>query len=199
MKKIKFFYLVLMLVVFILKAENESYAYGTFNRHKFINGVGNYGQSMKYYYVDGSASSETLRIESIMNKWVNSNGTGIYTPISFRRTTTKSSSVIDTYKSSQNLSNYLGVTYFYDRYSNDINMWYNDWAWSKIVYYNMYNQVNYKIKNIATAHEIGHAFGLAHTGSGNQYSLMNSNAAVILDYYSEPRHDEFNGINYLYK
>ncbi|MGG0176508.1 hypothetical protein [Gottfriedia acidiceleris] len=85
-----------------------SYAYNTYG-HKLVNGVGHYGQNRQYYFLDSSLGSEKQKFKDAMNKWIY--GT-ITTPISFRKTTTKSSSVIDVYKITTKDDGTAGMTYF---------------------------------------------------------------------------------------
>ncbi|WP_129688221.1 hypothetical protein [Gottfriedia acidiceleris] len=85
-----------------------SYAYNTYG-HKLVNGVGHYGQNRQYYFLDSSLGSEKQKFKDAMNKWIY--GT-ITTPISFRETTTQSSSVIDVYKKTSVNNTVAAYTYF---------------------------------------------------------------------------------------
>ncbi|WP_088013777.1 hypothetical protein [Gottfriedia acidiceleris] len=104
-----------------------SYAYNTYG-HKLVNGEGNYGQNRQYYFLDSSLGSEKQKFKDAMNKWIY--GT-ITTPISFRETTTKSSSVIDVYKITAKDYGVAGITYFmYGKKNVDASK--NDWYWAYI-------------------------------------------------------------------
>ena len=71
----------------------SSYTYGGL---KNINGVGDYGRSTKYYYIDNSALGMEKEIKAAMNDWVNTTESkGVTTPICYSRTYQKSNSLID--------------------------------------------------------------------------------------------------------
>lgn len=169
-------------------------AYATYNRHRLTNGVGNYGRNTQYYYIDSTAKGEAARIRTGMIKWVHSNGTGAYTPISFRETTHKPSSIIDIEKSSGRNGTVAGTTWWYNN-STKIDPMRTNWYWSRIILWGYYNNLNQWDRNLVCAHEIGHAFGLNHENNTNR--LMNPNGATTK--VNGPTRNELDGITALYK
>ncbi|MGN1384806.1 MAG: hypothetical protein ACI4XD_05940 [Clostridia bacterium] len=99
-----------------------------------------------------------------MNMWVYSNGTGRYTPISFRQTSVQSNSIIDFYKGSyySYATGYIGETKFYIN-SNEVSPKSVNWYWCKIELNSpVFDTLTDFNKTGTVSHEIGHAFGLAH-------------------------------------
>lgn len=133
---------------------------------RIVNGVGDYGNSTQYYFITDSASGELDRINNSMNMWVHSNGTGRYTPISFRRTYGQSNSIIDFYKGAyySPTTGYIAETKFFIN-SREVNPDSENWYWCKI-------ELNAPVFDMGSlgdfhrtgtvSHEIGHAFGLMH-------------------------------------
>lgn len=176
---------------------SKSYAYDTFNDHVLTGGVGNYGANKRYYWLDGSTFSEGNLINTAMDEWIYSTGrTGVTTPISFRSTTTKSSSVIDFYKGSyyDEVFGILAVTWHY-RYDRSVDEYYENWGWTEIwINSPSYDREYAEGRKATIAHEIGHALGLAHVSS--VYSLMYSTLKGAQA--NTATADEMHGINYLY-
>ena len=84
------------------------YAFNTFNQHKLIYGVGDYGKDTQHYFITSSASNYTSYIDTAMSEWVNTTSSmGVTTPISYTRTTTQCTIVkrVDTFC----CKNYLGT------------------------------------------------------------------------------------------
>lgn len=168
-------------------------AYVTYNNHRLINGVGNYGRNTQYYYIDRGASGEAGRIRNAMNKWVNSNGTGAYTPISFRETTNKPASLIDVEKSGTNGS--VGATTYFMIGGNSANASAQNWYWARINIWSRYNTATSFQKDVALGHEFGHAFGLDHETNRGRLMHPRGNETTV----NGPTRNELDGITALYK
>jgi Matrixin len=183
---------------FTLFLPSSASAYNTFNNHVLNGGVGNYGNNKRYYYITSSASSYESLIDQAMNEWIyTTERVGITTPISYRKTTTMSQSVMDIYAGSYYPS-YMGVlgeTEFW-KYDTKLDPYQENWGWNKIKLNNPnFNNLNSTDRKGTIAHEMGHAFGLAHNNS-NPYAIM-----CQLGYgrkVSNSQADDLHGINYLY-
>jgi len=172
-------------------------------------GVGNYGYSNRYYYVDSSCSNLsylTTDIASAWSDWIyTTSSLGITTPISVINTGTKSNSVFDFYYQAKYPSSdgVYGVTLFWTGTSLAAPEGYmpsNNWGWAQIILNNP--NFSYLSRNISSlnkrkgvvAHEIGHAMGLQHVSYS--YRLMYPYGdTVTVDACTS---DELNGINALY-
>ncbi len=180
-------------------------AYATFSGSKMINGVGQSGNRTRYYWYDTSSldSAWLTRISNAVTAWSNTGtqGCGVYTSVWMKRTTTKSSSVIDFYNGS--IGNCIvGITSFYTGTgSNSVQIHPDkspqDWVWAKIILDTQLSDLGILTatqKNVLPAHEIGHAFGLAHVT--NTAVIMHKNADEWTA--SRPTSDDCRGVNYLY-
>lgn len=179
-------------LLIVMLTPTTTLAYATFNNHKSIVGVGNYGNNRLYYFIGGTATSEAAIIDSAMNKWVNSNGTGMYTPISYRRTYTQSSATIDIWNTSYNDGVAVGSTNFFIG-SSVVSPYSTNWYWNEVYLHPLYRSSSAFVKNNVVAHELGHCFGLDH--SGNRAHLMYKTTATTAN---GPTRDEFYGIKSLY-
>ncbi|MFE4813200.1 zinc-dependent metalloprotease family protein [Peribacillus simplex] len=183
-----------IILVFLIPASAN--AYTTFSGHKMSSGIGNYGKSTKFYYVDSSASGLTTKINNAFDRWIySSKYAGILTPTSYRKTTVKSSSTIDIYQvTSFKEAGVYGKNYSYVN-STNINPQKQNWYWSKIeISKQMINNYPQYLQT-TISHEIGHAFGLNHTSKQLMDAGVNKAYDLGIQY---PRKDEYNGINYLY-
>lgn len=176
--KTKFVYLALFVSVFSVFSSKTAYAYPsyTFNGLKLNGGVGNYGNNSRYYFITPSASQYASHINTAINDWVHTTSSvGVTTPISIKKTSTQKSSVFDFH------TEYIGGVYAraaHMLYQNEINLdntpvssWTN-WGWNKIIFdSNNFNKLSSTNKTGTTAHEIGHALGLAHR-ENNTRSIM---------------------------
>ncbi len=186
------------------------YAYNTFSGHTLNGGVGNYGYSMRNYWIDSSASSYTSLIDDAVSSWVHTTSRlGITTPISLSRTTTKSSSYFDVYLLAMpGSSNTVAGTYLYVKNVGCINPTLNEaitqnWSWTEIhLNSNSFptlsdnsNLTANEKRQGTVAHEFGHAMGLAHSNNNPDVIMcqLKHDRRVYL-----PMADDANGINSLY-
>ncbi|PWK14943.1 matrixin family metalloprotease [Tumebacillus permanentifrigoris] len=186
------------LIGFVLVGDVQAaYGYNLFG-YTLNGGVGSYGNAKRYYFVDSSASGSSSVIDTGMSEWVNSTArTGVTTSVSYRSTTTQSSSVMDWYAgnyydASQGV---IAETEFWI-YSTKVAPTAQNWGWNK----EKINSVTYSPlsdwdERGSVAHEIGHAFGLAHSNS-NPYAIMCqlSNGRQV----QSATADDLNGVNALY-
>lgn len=70
--------------------------FATWNDHKQIRGVGDYGRSTKRYWSHSNASDFRWDMDQAMRDWVKTTEeVGVTTPISYKRTNRKKSSLMD--------------------------------------------------------------------------------------------------------
>ncbi|MEH7455386.1 reprolysin-like metallopeptidase [Gottfriedia acidiceleris] len=183
-------------IMFVFMIPINSKAYTTFKGHKMSSGIGNYGKSTKFYWVDSSANTYSTKIATAFERWTYSTKyTGITTPISYRKTTNKSASTVDIYKVKSIGIGIVGQTMFLVNQTY-VNPSIQNWYWSKIELSESLLSKFPQYQQVTISHEIGHAFGLNHTAK----ELMDPGADLAYSIGIQfPRKDEFNGINYLYK
>lgn len=134
------------------------------NHAKLIDGVGSYGDHVRYYWIDSSASGETSLISQARYDWVNT--TELTTSILIRQIGTQSSSVFDIYKNQRYpyASEIQGVALFYNTSNELMGDPTYDYKWTQIVLVTQnYNEATESEKLGIISHEFGHCFGLAHT------------------------------------
>ncbi|MCJ7689435.1 MAG: Matrixin [Clostridiaceae bacterium] len=176
----------------------NAFAYVTINNHVLNGGVGNYGYSNRYYFINASASGYTSYIDTAMGNWVHTTSRlGTTTPISFLKTSTQNSSVMDiysanTYPASSGIS---GFTQMY-LYQNTVNAFLSNWGWGKItINYPVYSASSVWEHNHTIAHEMGHVMGLNENNSNTSSVMCQTSSGCTV---SAPMLDDCNGINYLY-
>jgi hypothetical protein len=168
-------------------------AYALFG-HRLTYGVGNYGSSNQHYWVDSSASGYLSTVNGAMSDWIYTTSYwGITTPISYTRTTTKSSSRMDHYKSTA-INDWWGLTQFFNG-NSQVQPTATNWVWAKVWIDGDF--ANCPNKRGVIAHEQGHAMGLAHVSSGT--AVMRYDIGFgSLNNITRAQPDDLNGINYLY-
>lgn len=197
-KKSKIF--ILFVLFIFIYTQFEVYAssnYITFDDHILTGGVGNYGYSTRYYYVDSSALSYSTIIPTAVGRWVNTS-TVLTTPISVHNTSIKSSSVIDVYATTNKLLAANAYTSFF-RYSSSIDPMISNWGWTEITINKSYCNSSFLSTQEqigVLAHELGHCFGL-NENNNNKNSIMCQSASGRL--VTSPQYCDLLGINYLYK
>ena len=173
-------------LILVFSFSIDSLAY-TLMPYKLNGGVGNWGYSRRYSWIDSSASGISTTISNAYNSWINTSHI-LSTPISWRQTTAKESGIVEfyTYRASDSAN---GYTSFW-RYSNPVSPYSENWGWCQI-YYNS----NYTGGQATIAHEIGHTMGLDENNS-NSYTIMcqaGSGRRV-----TTPQYDDLAGINAKY-
>lgn len=90
----------------------------------------------------------------------------------------------------------LGWAEFW-RYSTELDPNTQNWGWNKImINFPSFNTLSVYHRKGTIAHEMGHAFGLAHSTNNSVIMAQYGNHARI---YNTAQKDDLNGINYLYK
>ena len=173
-----------VILTFSLSVNTSAYQ---LHKYELNGGVGNWGYSKRYYWIDSSASSITNIIDNAYSTWINTDNI-LRTPISWRKTSTKANGTVEFYTYNENdKSN--GYTNFW-RYENSIDPDKSNWGWC-MVYYNN----RYKAGQATIAHEIGHTMGLDENNS-NPRTIM-CQAAHDRE-VSRPQRDDLAGINKKY-
>ncbi len=163
LKKIK---ILAITCIFFLLGSNV-FASSLYLGGKLQRGVGNI-----CYYIDSSASSYTSLINSAINNWVDT-GYG-WNPIYVTPVSSNYATDIDFYaRYGDDISKYLAAnTKFYNINEIAVDEHNTNWYFSKIeLNVSGLQQCTNNEQKGTIAHEIGHAFGLAHQDS-NEYSIM---------------------------
>lgn len=172
-----------------------AYAYNTFNQHKLVYGVGNYGNDTQHYYITSSASGYTSYINTAMSQWVNTTSSmGVTTPISYTSTTTQSSSRMDIYQVST-VNDWWGLTTMYSG-NTEVDPFSSNWVWGKIQLDGAFANLTNDKRLAVIAHEMGHVMGLAHSDMSNV--LMRADIAYNTSGTTRAQVNDLAGINYLY-
>lgn len=185
-----------VLLIFIMAT--NVFAYNTFNQHKLIYGVGNYGYNTQYYWIDSSASEYTTTINTAMNEWKYTSGYwGITTPIWYNSTTVKSNSRMEIYQV-PTVNQWWGKTEWYWG-SSQVDPSNSNWVWGKVLLDGEFGNLSGTSENnrrkAVIAHEMGHVMGLAHTSF---HVLMHADVAFMTPGIYRAQPNDLAGINYLY-
>ncbi len=133
-------------------------------------GVGDYGNHRRYYWTSGLDSTTEKLAASAVSNWVNTSGSGgpgVYTPISIRKTSTKSDAVFEIVKNENLGQSTLAVTRFY-MYNREIKVNSNgvlpeNYGWSQVqLHLSLMDDYTQNEREATIAHELGHAMGLSH-------------------------------------
>lgn len=182
-----------LVVMAAMYASPSSVAYNTWSDRHLTYGV--VGQK---YWLDQTAvdNNEGAILDGVA-AW---NATS--TPVSYSRTTVKSSSRLDWYRISTNDSACAVARHFVD--TTNVNgadgVPESNWWWGRV-------NIRPQLKTPAAcgpathregvlAHEMGHVMGLAHVNGGAN-RLMRTDISS-LDNVNTPRQDDIDGINHLY-
>lgn len=196
----------LLLSIMLMSNASTAYAYVT-TGYVLNGGVGNYGYTNRYYYVDSSCTSTmSSDITTAWNQWIHTTTTpGITTSISVVKTTNKPDSVFDFYykKQYEEEDGVYGVTLFwaYQKQLSETGYFPStNWGWTQVIL----NKPTFVSLSRSTgglnrqkgviAHEIGHAMGLCHTSSKSTLMYPYGNTVGV----DRCTRDELNGINSLY-
>lgn len=178
--------------------------YHTAGDKVIVNGVGNWGNNNRYYYIDTSFTStyKTLA-QNAVNSWIyTTSSVGVSTPISLKSTTVQTNSVFDILVGSGLSSQVYGQTRYYNS-SGEIKpdskqVLLQNYSWAKcyinVTKLNSDGQSNSQ-KQSTIAHEFGHAMGLSEHNC-KAYTIMCQTAegrtATI------PTAEDCHAINHLY-
>ena len=176
----------------------NAFAYTTYSNHVLNGGVGNYGYTNRYYFITSSASTYSSLIDSAMYDWINTTSRiGITTPISFVKTSTQSSSIMDIYAGHYYPVEYqvAGDTLHFIN-STLVDQWSTNWGFCKNRINSTYfDTISSFYKNHTVSHEMGHVMGL-NENNANTSSVMCQGWASPTVYNAQA--DDANGINFLY-
>jgi hypothetical protein len=184
-------------LVIVLACSGTAWAFNTYNGHVLLNGVGDYGENDRLYYITSSASGHASDITSAMSDWIHTTSRlGITTPIAWLRTYTQSQSVMDIYHGTY-YDESTGIVASTEQILNNvvIDPYGSNWYWAKIKLNTpVYDPLSDYNEKGAVAHEMGHVFGLAHTSVTNRIMCTLGGGRTV----NACQADDANGINYLY-
>ncbi len=166
------------------------------NDAKLINGVGSYGDHVRYYWIDSSASSLTDQISQVRYEWVNTSSI-LTTSILIRQISSQSSSVFDIYKKQMYPHDFgvLGESFFYDTSNQDMGVPTSNYKWTKIILNTSnFNVLSTSEKKGTIAHEFGHCMGLAHSTDPNRIMTQLGNGRTA----TRANYTDLATINHLY-
>lgn len=144
------------------------HGYHTFGDYTINGGVGNYGYTDRYYWVDSSFSDTYVSyINKAVSEWVHTTDSiGVTTPISIKRTKTRGDSVFDYIKGTLD-NNTLAHTTLY-KHGGTLASWRDksltenySYAYIKLDISTM-STISANQRKATCAHELGHAMGLSH-------------------------------------
>ena len=178
----------------------KAYACGSYltwsNDAKLINGVGSYGNHVRYYWIDSSASEYTSLISQARYNWVNTSSI-LTTSILIRQNSVQSSSVFDIYKRQEfaSSSTKLAISYFYDTSNQNIGTPTYDYKWTEIVLNTSNFDALSDFNKLGTiTHEFGHCMGLAHTTNRSRIMCKVGDGR----YVNTPTYADLETINHIY-
>lgn len=197
---------VLIMFVFLclwLTAATSASAYSR------IGGCLNYPPFYKYYWCLSDTYipnvGQNAEVDLAMSRWNNTENTKVW----MKKTSTKSSSILDFYFHPFADINVLGCTFFYRNYTM-VEPSNNNWSWCEIRLNSAFNWSKVldpngnpnppKVFSATAAHEIGHAFGLEELiWFWQDNALMYQNTAFFTNHgiYS-PTSDEIAGVQAIY-
>ena len=140
------------------------------NDAKLINGVGSYGDHIRYFWIDSTAASLTDIISEVRYEWVNTSDI-LTTSILIRKIANQRSSVFDIYQQQiyPHSLEILGQSFFFNESNQDMGVPTKDYKWTQIILNTSnFNSLTSSQKKGTIAHEFGHCMGLAHSTNPNR-------------------------------
>lgn len=182
------------------------HGYHTFGDYTLNGGVGNYGYTNRYYWVNSNFNSTYVTyIKKAVDEWIHTtDSVGVTTPISIVKTSEKSKSVFDVHPSYLG-SNVLGMTEFYKSGKKlDIN---NNGALTQNYGYTYIyistaecdRLLSESQRKATVAHEFGHAMGLSHKNTVAKSIMCQAKTATTTRTATRANADDLKTINHLYK
>lgn len=187
----------LLLALLVGPASASAYVrYG----HKLKYGVGGWGASNQHYWVDSSASGYSATIDAAMSDWITTTKRlGITTPISYTRTTAKSSSRMDIYvvpSIAGAPSGAIAQTTWWTGSGEPVNPTASDWVWGKIrIISPVFSSLSAFNQKGTCSHEMGHVMGLGENNSVTNSCMCQLGSGRTV---SNAQKDDANGINAVY-
>lgn len=177
--------------------------YHTFGDYTLNGGVGNYGYTNRYYWINDNFSDAFKKhIKNAVSEWVyTTDSKGVTTPISIKNTTIRSQSVFDYLKGSLD-SGVLGKTTFYKHGGEKLSLNSQGALTQNYSYVYMkidpshFSGITDNQRKATCAHELGHAMGLSHNNT-KKGSIMCQTAYGRTA--ERANVNDLNTINHLYK
>ncbi|MEE3393203.1 MAG: matrixin family metalloprotease [Lachnospiraceae bacterium] len=178
-----------------------NHGFHTFGDYTLNGGVGNYGYTDRYYWVDSSFSNTYVTyINKAVSEWVHTTDSiGVTTSISIKKTTTRKSSVFDYIKGTLD-NGVLGKTSFYKHGGILLNI--NNqgalnenysYSYIKLDTSNL-NSIPSDQRRATCAHELGHAMGLSHHQISSSIMCQYGSGRTT----AVPSKNDLSAINHLY-
>jgi hypothetical protein len=184
-------------LILVLVCSGTAWAYTTYNGHVLLSGVGDYGNSPRYYYITSSASGQSTDITNCVYTWIHTTSRlGITTPIYWARTYTQGDSVMDWYHGTY-YDPGSGIIAMTEQLLNNavIDPYASNWYWGKIKLNTpVFDPLSSFNEEGSCAHEMGHLMGLGHTAVTNRIMCQLAGGRTV----NACQADDANGINYLY-
>lgn len=187
---------VMIALVALAGTSTPAQAFTTYYNNKLVYGVGGGGQR---YWIASTASSYTSYADNAMANWINtSTRIGVWTPLYWTKTTTKSSARMEIHGVNFPSETYCGVASFY-KSGAAVYPWLGpnrNWAWGKIdINTPLFNGSHCSNRQGIVSHEMGHVFGLNHMTGTSSPVMYQYIASTTVKWATV---DDADGINWLY-